>query len=169
MTEEVQSGSAATGEIDTRAFDPDNVGAMLAQDDDSLVFNLEGVSESGTFEIIPPGTYDAVIDNAEFGHSQRSNNPMITWIFTVPYNDRDRRVYFHTPLVEGSLPRLKRLLVRVDPSYPLAQFNAKQSPMDFIGKACRVKLGVRMYEGQQRNEVRDILPPAEGATEFLPA
>jgi hypothetical protein len=155
---------------DTKDFDFDsfdNVGGRGGGIDTEGSFSLDlsDVPENLTFEALPPGIYDAIVDNVEFGHSQRSGNPMLTWTFKLQLPDgRERTQFYHTTLNEQGLPRLKRTLMRLKDYAPepidLTKFNPNTAGEKLIGTACRVRLRVQMYEGQKRNSVNDVLPPA---------
>lgn len=135
-----------------------------------LVLDLGGVDENKpAFEAMPPGTYPAVVDNVEFKESS-TGNPMLSWTFTITDAEyENRKVFFHTVLnKDAGLASLKRTLIRVLPDFPLGQFN----PQSFadegiaIGRDCRVKLNVRPYNGEKRNNVQDVLAPETGG-DFL--
>jgi hypothetical protein len=90
---------------------------------------------------------------------------MLTWTFKVQLPDgRERTQFYHTTLNEQGLPRLKRTLMRLKDYAPepidLTKFNPNTAGEKLIGTACRVRLRVQMYEGQKRNSVNDVLPPA---------
>ena len=60
-------------------------GVQANTDNGSMVFDLSGVKENVGFEVIPKGTYEAVVDELDFGES-KSGNPMITvkYALTTP-------------------------------------------------------------------------------------
>ena len=143
---------------------------LFAGDDDNLVVDLEDVNEDVQYEAIPPGIYDAVVDEVEFTHSQRSGNPMWTWRFRIVGGEYDgRTLFYHTVFTEKGLPRTKRTLVRIAPDIPLRGLKPKEIAESgvLVGRACRLRVRVRPYEGEMRNEVREVLPPAEDANSFL--
>lgn len=138
---------------------------------DNMVLNLDDVSdELPKFEAMPPGVYNVIVENVEYGPSKSSGNPMLTWQFKVidePYENR--MLFFHTVLnKEFGVKMLKRTLVRVCPDIDLANF----SPAKFaeegeaLGLPARIKVRVRPYQGEKRNDVQDVLPPQD-ADEFL--
>lgn len=138
-------------------------------DEDNLVLNLAGVSEDRpALEALPPGIYDAIVENTEFGSSS-NGNPMITWIFRVTDPRYEGRLlFFHTVLnSEVGQSRLKRTLLRVCPDIDLTEFRPKKFCDEGValGLPCRVKVRVRPYQGRKSNNVVDVLPPqAEGGT-----
>ena len=153
-------------------FDPMNPDAKIDMEGsgltgaDNMVLDLGGVSEDlPAFEALSPGVYNAIVENTELSVSQSSGNPMITWQFRVVEPQFDGRLlFYHTVLnKEAGLSRLKRLMTRVCPDYPVVAFK----PKDFcesgfaLGRPCRVKVRVRPYQGRRVNDVTDILQPAE--------
>ena len=154
-------------------LNPDSqTGGMSGSDDydsdlDNMVLNLEDVDEEGPgFEPLRPGIYDAVVENTEFGPSS-NNNPMITWVFKVTDPEYEGRLlFFHTTLNNDfGVSRLKRILVRVLPEIDMAEFSPRQfcDRGEAIGYPCRVRVNIRPYQGQKRNNVTDVLPPSEGS------
>lgn len=140
-------------------------------DDDNLVLNLDGVSEEmPVLEALPPGVYDCIVENTEFGPSSKGN-PMITWVFKVVDPQYDGRLLFNHTVLNNTagLSRLKRILVRVVPDLSLSGFNPRQfcDEGTALGYPCRVKVRIRPYQGQRRNDVVDVLAPAQDAGAFL--
>jgi hypothetical protein len=153
---------------DLRALFPDmapapaDPGAGVPEED--ITLNLTGVNENQTYKPIPPGTYDAIVFDSQFGRSNRSNNPMITWQFAVVGGEHEnRKLYQHTVITEQGLPRLKKLLLRLAPEMDLSQFNPRTDPQKLVGRPCRIVVGVRPYQGEIRNEVKDVQPAPQGS------
>ena len=61
------------------------------QNDEGMVFNLSDVQESTSFEVLPKGTYDAVIEELEFTHSQSSGVPMIHVVYSIVGGEHEGR------------------------------------------------------------------------------
>lgn len=140
-------------------------------ENENLVLDLNTVDESKTgFEALPAGVYNAVVDEAEFGYSNNSGNPMITWKFKVtdePYNNR--LLFYHTVLnTDIGLANLKKTLVRVCPEVDMGSFNPKTFCEEAIavGLPCRVKIKIDMYKGEKKNKVQEVLA-ADAAGSFL--
>lgn len=140
-------------------------------ENENLVLDLNSVDEGKTgFEALPAGVYNAIVDQAEFGYSNNSGNPMITWKFKVtdePYNNR--LLFYHTVLsTDLGKAALKKLLIRVCPEVDLGSFNPKIfcDEGTAIGLPCRVKVKIDLYKGEKKNKVRDVLA-AEAAGSFL--
>lgn len=122
--------------------------------------DLSDVDENaGGFQIVPAGVYNATLAATEYGPSQRSGKNMITWVFELAGGKGQLRYYTVTQADSG-LARLKKLLVRIAPTTNMKKFNPATTPQTLIGTPCRLKVRVRMYEGEKRNDIQDVLPPA---------
>ena len=140
---------------------------------DGLVIDLSETTEGAGFEAVPVGVYDVFVESLEFGASQRSGNKMWTWTFQVEGDGefRNRKFFYHTTFNEGGLPRLKRCLARIqgiDGSLEhllTSRFNPQKVADEgiLLGARCRIRVGKRKYEGEWRNDVKDVLPPAAHA------
>lgn len=137
-------------------------------DNGGMTFDLTGVEEDKKFEIIPKGTYPAVVDELDFGDS-KSGNPMITVKYSLTCPEYENRVLYDYWVLkdkgaEFGLAKLKKFLVRVCPDIALSNFN----PKDFadqgiaVGRQCNLVLGIQTqkqgeYKGEKRNTVKDVL------------
>lgn len=162
MTEHDYLGLGGSAEVNT------------GNDEGGLVFDLTDVKEDSGFEVIPKGTYPAVVDELEFGDSKKGN-PMMTAKFKITEGEFEGRVVFDYWVLQGKgsefgLGKLKKFLSRVTPEVNLASFN----PEDFadegtaIGRELQVVLRVRTqksgeYKGEKQNNVSDILAPDSGS------
>lgn len=153
--------------------------AQNTQNTDGMVFNLNDVQEASSFEVLPKGTYEAVIEELEYTLSQSSNAPMIRTVYSIVGGEYEgRKIYDFYSLTgkgaEFSLPRLKQLLTRVCPEVALDAFNPQQFADSgvAINRMCQLKLVVQTqkkgeYKGEKRNAVREILSSADVASSFL--
>ena len=90
---------------------PENTGN---QSNEGMVFNLNDVSDNVAFEVLPKGTYDAVVEELEYTQSQSSGAPMIHATFSIVGGEYEgRKIHDYYTLTgkgaEFSLPRLKQL------------------------------------------------------------
>jgi len=134
-------------------------------DSDNLVMNLNDVDENkGGFEALPPGVYDALIENTEYGISANGGNPMITWQFRITDGEYANRMQFtHTVLnKELGVATLKKIIIRCVPEVDMGSFNPKKfcDEGTALGFACRLKLKIDLYKGEKRNRVVEVLAPA---------
>lgn len=139
-----------------------------APDAGGLTFDLSGVEENKSFEIIPKGTYEAVVDELDFTES-KSGNAMFAVKYSITAPEYEKRVVFDYWVLSGKgaefgLGKLKKFLVRVCPDVDITAFN----PQDFsdsgiaVGRLCHLVLGIQTqkqgeYKGEKRNTVKDVL------------
>lgn len=138
--------------------------------DEAALVDLSGVGDGPTFECLPRGVYSAVVDECTYGLSQRSNNPMWTWRFEIIEGDyTGRKLFYHTPFMESTMPRVKKIVGILAPELLTTKFDPQvlADNQFFVGRPIRVRVDVRKYEGENRNNVRDVLPPAEGSESFM--
>ena len=157
----------------------EEVGVTASADTESMVFNLNEVEEQTSFEVLPKGTYNAIVEEFEFTTSQSSGSPMIKCVYSIIDGEyADRKIFDYYVLTgEGAkyaLPRLKQLITRVVPEEDSTSFN----PVKFaesgviINRQCRITLGIQTqkkgeYKGEKRNNVREILAANSMETSFL--
>jgi len=154
-------------------FDDDSEGVHM-EDGDGMTVDLSGTDENITYPITPRGVYEAELMEMEFGQSQRSGNNMWTciWELTDPnlaHNGKQPRQWLHLTFNDGGLPRVKRFLARIkcDDDKNLELLKTKFSPLavadegQLLGARARLRIDIRRYEGQNRNNVRDVLPPGD--------
>lgn len=135
-----------------------------------LTVDLSGVDENAGFELIPRGIYNCVVDDLEFGYSQNSGNPMWTWRVEIEDGDfAGRKLFTHTTFNEGGLPRTKKAIMRVAPELLEGPFDPEEVANDgtMVGKRLRIRVDIRPYQGEKRNNVREILAPESGADDFV--
>lgn len=148
---------------------PDAGGAGGKKDEGNLVLDLTKVDGSlPKFAALDAGVYKAVIEEMSFAASSKGN-PMITWQFRVTEPDNSiadgRLLFYHTVLnKDAGLGRLKRLLARVAPDMDIANIDVINmcNEGQLIGSACRVKVRIRRFEGERRNDVTDVMSAEEG-------
>ena len=134
----------------------------------SLMIDLSSVPDETERPVVPRGIYPATVDDVTFGFSQSSGNPMWTWVFELMEGAGEhagRKMFFHTPFVEVMMPRVKKVVSRVAPELLQGPFDPEKIAADgiMVGKACRIRLDIKPYEGKPRNNVRDVLPAEEGS------
>lgn len=147
-------------------------------DTEGMVFNLNEVEES-SFEVLPKGTYNAIVEEFEFTTSQSSGSPMIKCVYSIIDGEYvDRKIFDYYVLTgEGAkyaLPRLKQLITRVVPEEDSVSFNPAKFAESgvIINRQCRITLGIQTqkkgeYKGEKRNNVREILAANSMETSFL--
>lgn len=156
------------------------VGVTASADTEGMVFNLNEVEEqANSFEVLPKGTYNAIVEEFEFTTSQSSGSPMIKCVYSIIDGEyADRKIFDYYVLTgEGAkyaLPRLKQLITRVVPEEDSANFNPAKFAESgvIINRPCRITLGIQTqkkgeYKGEKRNNVREILAANSMETSFL--
>jgi hypothetical protein len=156
-----------------------NSGVSSGEDEESLVYDLNAVSEP-SFDVLPKGTYNAVVDEFEFTTSQSSGAPMLKAVYSITDGEyAERKIYDYYVLTgEGakySMPKLKQLLARVCPEVDLGTFNPPKFAESaiIINRCCQLVLSITTqkkgeYKGEKRNQVREILAAASfGGSSFL--
>lgn len=151
---------AADDFFDEPAGDPDDAALGGGGDDDE--YDLSDVDENAGFTPVPAGVYNAFVQDAEFGDSQRSGKKMITWMFEIADGEfAGKTLRYYTVLESDSgRGRLKKMLVRIAPQTDLKRFRPSTTPSELVGTPCRIKVAIRMYQGERRNDLKDVLPPA---------
>ena len=142
-----------------------------SEDGEGLVVDLANTGEGG-FVALPRGIYACTVAQLDYGKSQRSGNWMWTWQFEVEDGEaKGRKLFYHTVFNEGGMPRVKRTLSRIkaeggfEQSLLSGPFNPKTVAEEgrLLGARCRVRVDIRNYEGQKRNDVKDVLAPMADA------
>lgn len=132
----------------------------------------------GSFEPLPEGEYECVVERVEVRESQSSEHDYLNWELKVLDEEyEDRRLWQITSLSPRALFRLKDVLVAldvIDPDDELdieweedVDITPKEGPLvtepDLEGLACVAVVTNEVYEGRERNRVSDLLG-ADGAT-----
>lgn len=154
-----------------------SAGVDSGADDNGLVFNLNDVEENKGFELLPKGTYSAIVDELEFTES-KNGNPMIATTYSITDPEYENRKLFDYWVLAGDgkdfgLAKLKKFLVRVCPEVDISSFNPQRFADEgtAIGRELRVTVKIQTqkqgeYKGEKRNTVSDILSP-DNAGSFL--
>lgn len=138
-------------------------------DSEGLVIDLNDVEDS-SFEAIPRDMYVCEVDSLEFGYSQNSGNPMWTWVLAVAGGEYEgRKLFFHTVFAGNGMPRTKKTLSRVAPELLQGPFDPEKVADEgsMIGRKVKARVDIRKYEGEPRNNVRDLFAAEEGDGDFI--
>ena len=130
---------------------------------EGLEIDLSDVDEP-TFELIGRGRYSAEITDVEYSTSS-NGNPM--WACRMQITDgehKGRTLYHHVVFSAKSMPFAKRFITRVAPELLEGPLKPEEVADEGIleGRACVIRVGVQRYEGEKRNNIREVLA-AEGA------
>lgn len=172
--EEEETTEAASAEEDTDEDEDEDDDEDEGEEWDGGTLNLEDdVDESDAdWSPLAAGTYPGLLDDFEYGKSQAKGNPMITWIFVTNTDEKEtdnRKLYYHTVLNSSrGLAQVKKLINRLGPDkVDMKQFDPNTSPEALVGSPCRLKVRVRKYQGEMRNDLRDILVAKHEGSEFF--
>jgi len=135
---------------------------------DGLMVDLNLIEDSD-FEVLPKGMYPVIISDCEFTHSQASGNPM--WTLTMEVADGEyagQKLWSHLVFAGKGLPMTKRTLGRIASELFKSAFDPEDVDVinSMLGKELRVKVDVRMYDGRQTNNVRDLFLNEGGNDSF---
>lgn len=154
-------------EFDVLGTGTENTGT----DTGSLVFDLSDVKEDTGFDLIPKGTYPAIVDEMEFTESS-SGNPMMAVKYRITEGEHEDRLLFDYWVLAGNgaefgLGKLKKFLSRVMPEVDLSAFNPAEfaDSGDAVNKELQVVVKIQTqkkgeYKGEKRNQVSDLLSAA---------
>jgi hypothetical protein len=175
MAKNVNAGATELEGNGTFDLSGGSAGVGSGMDEGGMVFNLTDVEEERKFEIMPKGTYSAIVDSFEFGASSKGN-PMITAVYSITDPEFENRKLYDFMVLAGDgkdfgLAKIKKFLIRVCPDVSLATFNPKalSDSGDAVGRECRITIGIQTqkqgeYKGEKRNTVKDILAPDNAGT-----
>jgi len=171
MSNEMTVGGEANGVFENGGQQAAGA-TMETEDGEGMIVDLGGVNENAGYEPAPRGVYDCIVENLEYGKSQRSGNKMWSWTLAVESGEfaGKKKFFYHTTFNEGGMPRVKKTLARIktedgyEKQLLAGPFNPKTVADEgrLLGARCKVRVDIRVYEGQKRNDVKDILPPGVG-------
>lgn len=133
------------------------------ENDDSLAIDMESVEEQ-SFENVPKGTYNVVIEQIEYKLSNSSGKPM--WNLTLIITDgefKGRKLWHIVSFSEAALPMSKGQILKFAPEVLSKRFDPKKiaESGDLNGKKFRVKTKIEPYNGEDRTKIASVLAPAE--------
>lgn len=134
------------------------------EDDSSLSIDMDSVEEA-KFEAIPKGTYDVVVEEVEFKHSNTSGKPMWNLTLVITSGEfKGRKLWHIMSFSEGAQPTTKAQLLKFAPELISSRFDPKKIAESgkLNGKKFRVKTKIEPYEGQDRTKIAQVLSPKDG-------
>lgn len=161
---EPEEDDEETTPFDAGTDGEDNDEPVLADGDLPELIDLSEV-EATTFELIPRGLYPAVIEEVEYGLSQTSNLPMLTWTFALTYEEKERRLKYWTTLAGDGAGRTKALLATLAPELDLAKLDPYSLDDYFSGAEVMVRVTIRADREDRslkRNNISAVMLPDEG-------
>lgn len=101
----------------------------------------------------------------EYGLSQNSNLPMLTWTVKFDYEDKERTLRYYTTLAGDGAGRSKATIARLDPELDLSQLVPEEMDAHFGGLDVMINVTIRPDRDDRkikRNNVADLYPLDEG-------
>lgn len=146
----------------------EDVGAAFEDNEDGLVVRM-GEIEGQKFEVLPKGTYNGIIADAEYQLSRSSGKPM--WNLQIAVTDSEyenRRLFTFLSFSEKALPGTKTALSIIHPELSESTFkvNDPEVVAQLVGRPVKVKVDIEAYEGNDQNRIKRWLVP-EGADGFV--
>lgn len=148
--------------------DDEEVQTFEEGEEDDAEINMADV---GDFKFItyPAGDYNVVIATCEYTKSESANKPM--WKLSLEIEDgkfQGKKIPSFLSLSEGALPGTKAALKVLNPELANSSWKPQKVAEEglLLGCRARIKLQIRPYQGQKRNNVRQWLPPT-AANEFI--
>lgn len=137
--------------------------------------DLQKAAGDAAFTPVPIGVYDVFVDTAEATQSSTGKD-MIKVTFKVQNGPHEGRGIFNQFVISPDSANALAFFFRHMAALGLDEaFFAANPPLDtvaatLVGRTCRVKIDIREYQGQDRNEVKQVLPALAGtATVASPA
>jgi hypothetical protein len=169
---------------DDPAADGDGSAEMDIEEGEGQYVDFSDVDENASeYPVYPRGIYSAELVEMEYGKSQRSGNNMWTtiWEFDVPEDVATKagqkdlnvrpRAWVHLTFTDAGQSRVKKALIamKCEDDANLRLLKGRFDPQKvadeslLLGATARLRMDIRRYEGKNRNNVREILPPLAGS------
>jgi hypothetical protein len=144
---------------------------------------LKAAGDAPGFTVIPAGDYDVVVDTAA-NKTTSSGKESIAAQFKVENGPHAGASLFWQAVLSPENPNALAFWFRHMAALGLTEEYFQSNPplervaADLIGRRCRVAVGIRQWEKQDRNEVKSVMPsdgngppppPAATATPGLPS
>jgi len=138
---------------------------LIEDGEGDFVIQMDDVEEA-KYELIPKGTYDAEITDMEYKLSQASGMPM--WALTITLTNEEqgyigRKLFNNMSFSAKALPFTKAALAKIAPDVLVSPFKPRELAENkvLVGRSIRVKVDTQDYQGETRNQVKNLLPPSE--------
>jgi hypothetical protein len=143
----------------------------------SMRINFADVESS--FEPLPEGAYECIVETVEVRESKSSDNPYLNWELKVLDDEYEgRRLWMITSLSEKAMFRLKDVFLALDVIADDEEveiewddevdITPQEGPVlvnpEVIGLACTAIVTNETYEGRLRNRVNELAGSNGGAT-----
>ncbi len=143
-------------------FDPEGgADATFEDGDTSVMVDLSGV-EAATFETVPRGTYDAVIEECTFEHSQNSGQAMWAMRHSIVDGEFEgRKLFDNVSFSPKAMPFTKKTLAIIAPELLSGPFNPEDEAPKQEGKRVKIRTTIKKYEGRDQTRIVEYLTVEE--------
>ncbi len=144
-------------------FDPTEGGgeSTFESGDTSVMVDLSNV-EAATFEVVPKGVYEAVIEECTFQHSQNSGQPM--WAMRHNITDgpsEGRKIFDNVSFSPKAMPFSKKTLAVIAPELLSGPFDPEQEAPKMEGKKVKFRTTLKKWEGRDQTRIVEYLTVEE--------
>ena len=121
-------------------------------------------SKAGSFENLPAGTYEVIVDAGKFQKASTGAD-MIAWKLKVrddveAQSQFKGRILFNNLVFLETTEGIVQSFLKAIGTKDGQDFNSFDELIKFAtGRAVSVKVAVTQYKGEDRNEVKSVLPP----------
>lgn len=135
--------------------------------------DLKQAAGEAAFEPLPPSEYDVYVESAEPKKAQ-SGKDMITTKFKVESGPYTGRTLFNQFVISPENANALSFFFRhmrvlgLDDAFFATNPPIEKVASSLINKRCRARVSIRQYNGEDRNQVDSILPPADGRASASP-
>jgi len=135
--------------------------------------DLQKAAGDAAFTPVPNDVYDVFVDTAEATQSSTGKD-MIKVQFKIQNGPHEGRNVFNQFVISPDSANALAFFFRHMAALGLDEaFFAANPPLQtvaatLVGRACRIKVGTREYQGQDRNQVDAVLPPTAGTAVTAP-
>jgi hypothetical protein len=146
---------------------------LSTEDGDGFSFDMDDVEADKGFEPLPQGVYSCTIEELEYRISA-AGKPMWAAKLAVVggpgsmnYEEMNRKLFWNQSWAPTMLSRGKATLQKIAPELTKGSFNPKKCADEgiLLGRPLRAKVAIKVYNGEKRNEVKDVLAPTlDGAS-----
>jgi hypothetical protein len=122
------------------------------------------------FSAIPAGDYELYVDSATATQAQSSGKDMIKLKFKVESGPHEGASVFSNLVISPESPAALSFLIRklsafgLDREYLAKNPSLEQIASDLEHRRVLAKVIIRPYNGEDRNDVDTLRPPADGVT-----
>lgn len=134
---------------------------------------MKTAEKEGGFSLLPDGSYNVVVEKAQ-ATTASTGKPMLKVTLVVTDGPSKGRKLFTNHVLATDNPNALAMFFRNMGAYGLdkAFWNAPGASLDgaaaiMVGRPVTADVGHKVYQGEDRNEVKGVKPPAAGAASIM--